>query len=111
MAYPERVPYDAKPLDLPALGQLTFANPDYDRFPCLKMAQDALREGGNMPVVLNGANEEAVAKFLRGDIPFGDIYRLVEKAMERLPGLPADSFDDVFEADRRAREVVREAAG
>ena len=85
--------------------------PDEEKFPSLRLAREALRAGGAACAVLNGANEEAVAKFLRGDIPFGDIYRLVEKAMERLPGLPADSFDDVFEADRRAREVVREAAG
>ena len=111
MAYPRRMTTGVAEPDLFALGKMTFEAPDEEKFPSLRLAREALRAGGAACAVLNGANEEAVAKFLRGDIPFGDIYRLVEKAMERLPGLPADSFDDVFEADRRARVVVREAAG
>ena len=111
MAYPRRMTTGVAEPDLFALGKMTFEAPDEEKFPSLRLAREALRAGGAACTVLNGANEEAVAAFLRGEIPFGDIYRLVEKAMERLPGLPADSFDDVFEADRRAREVVREAAG
>ncbi len=77
MAYPERLNYQAKPLDLAGLGSLTFENPDLARFPCLQMARDALAAGGSMPVCLNGANEVAVSAFLAGKIPFGRIAQLI----------------------------------
>ena len=57
--------------------------------------------------MLNGANEEAVARFLREEIAFGDIYTLVARALEKLDGLPADNIGEIFDADRRAREIVR----
>ena len=106
MAFPERVPYDAKPLDLPALGQLTFAAPDYDRFPCLKMAQDALRAGGNMPVVLNGANEAAVAAFLREQIAFGNIAEIISETLEKTPRSKITCIGDVYAADAEARAIA-----
>ena len=111
MTYPERIPTGAPALDLFALGQLTFEPGDPVRFPALRLAGECLRAGGAACTVLNGANEEAVAAFLREEIAFGDITRLVEDALEQLDGLPANTLEDVFAADRAARDRVREALG
>ena len=111
MTYPERIPTGAPALDLFALGQLTFEPGDPVRFPALRLAGECLRAGGAACTVLNGANEEAVAAFLREEIPFGDITRLVEDALAQLGGLPANNLEDVFAADRAARVRVREALG
>ena len=111
MTYPERIPTGAPALDLFALGQLTFEPGDPVRFPALRLAGECLRAGGAACTVLNGANEEAVAAFLREEIPFGDITRLVEDALEHLGGLPANTLEDVFAADCAARDRVREALG
>ena len=109
MTYPERIPTGAPALDLFALGQLTFEPGDPVRFPALRLAGECLRAGGAACTVLNGANEEAVAAFLREEIAFGDITRLVEDALEQLDGLPANTLEDVFAADRVARIRVQEA--
>ena len=109
MTYPERIPTGAPALDLFALGQLTFEPGDPVRFPALRLAGECLRAGGAACTVLNGANEEAVAAFLREEIAFGDITRLVEDALEHLGGLPANTLEDVFAADRVARIRVQEA--
>ena len=109
MTYPERIPTGAPALDLFALGQLTFEPGDPVRFPALRLAGECLRAGGAACTVLNGANEEAVAAFLREEIAFGDITRLVEDALEQLDGLPANTLEDVFAADRAARVRVKEA--
>jgi len=106
MGYPDRLPYDARPLDLAALGHLDFAKPDHDRFPCLGMAVGALREGGSAPVILNGANEVAVGAFLKGQIPFGRIAEIIDAALQSIPRSAISSIADVYEADRRAREVA-----
>ena len=76
----------------------------------LRLARQALRAGGAACTVLNGANEEAVAAFLREEIPFGGILDRIEEALSRLAGLPANSLEDIFEADRRARQIVRAMA-
>ena len=73
----------------------------------LRLAREALRAGGAACTVFNGANEAAVAAFLREEISFGEISRRVEKALDRLAGLKADCLGDILEADRKAREVVR----
>ena len=109
MSYPERLPTGSRPLDLFQCGSLTFEPGDPVRFPALRLAGECLAAGGGACTVLNGANEAAVAAFLREEIPFGRIYELVETALERLPGLPADSLEDIYEADRQARCVVGEA--
>ena len=109
MTYPERIPTGAPALDLFALGQLTFEPGDPVRFPALRLAGECLRAGGAACTVLNGANEEAVAAFLREEIAFGDITRLVEDALAQLGGLPANTLEDVFAADRAARVRVKEA--
>ena len=109
MAYPERLETGVEPPDLFTLGSLTFEKPDEQKFPALRLAREALRAGGAACTVFNGANEEAVAAFLREEIPFGEIARRVENAMERLSGLPADNLEEILDADRQAREAVRAA--
>ena len=106
MAYPERIETGVQAPDLFALGSLTFEKPDEDKFPALRLARACLRAGGAACTVFNGANEAAVAAFLRNEIPFGEIARRVEKAVDQLAGLPADCIGDIWEADRKAREVV-----
>ena len=108
MAYPERIETGVEPPDLAAMGHLTFEKPDETKFPALRLAREALRAGGAACTVFNGANEEAVAAFLRREIPFGEIGRRVERAMERLAGLGADSLEEILEADRAARAAARE---
>ena len=108
MTYPGRVPSPAKALDLFALGHLTFEPGDPERFPALRLAGECLNAGGAACAVLNGANEAAVAAFLRDEIPFGGIAMLVEEAVTRLAGLPADTLEDIFEADAQARRVAAE---
>ncbi len=107
MAYPERLETGVEEPDLFALKSLTFEKPDERKFPALRLAREALKAGGAACTVFNGANEEAVAAFLRKEIPFGEIARRVEEAMDRLAGLPADCLEEILEADRRARDVVR----
>ena len=107
MSYPERLETGVEEPDLFALGRLTFEKPDEDKFPALRLAREALRAGGAACTVFNGANEEAVAAFLREDIPFGEIARRVENALEKLAGLPADNLEEILEADQRARAAVR----
>ena len=109
MAYPERLPTGSAPLDLFSVGSLSFEPGDPQRFPALRLARECLAAGGAACTVLNGANETAVAAFLAGRIPFGGITRLVEYALERCPGLPADSLEDIYAADAQAREAVRQA--
>ena len=109
MAYPERLETGVEPPDLFALGSLTFEKPDERKFPALRLAREALRAGGAACTVFNGANEEAVAAFLREEIPFGEIARRVENAMDKLNGLPADNLEEILDADQRAREAVRGA--
>ena len=108
MAYPERIETGVPAPDLFALGSLTFEKPDEEKFPALRLARECLRAGGAACTVFNGANEEAVAAFLREEIPFGDIAVRVERALEKLTGLPADCIEDIYEADRLARTSVIE---
>jgi 1-deoxy-D-xylulose-5-phosphate reductoisomerase len=94
-------------LDLAKIGQLTFEAPDYDRFPGLKLAYDALRTGHGATTVYNAANEVAVAAFIAGKIRFGAIARLVEATMNawiRSGNLePLGSADDAIAVDHNAR--------
>ena len=105
MSFPERIETGVQAPDLFALGSLTFEKPDEEKFPALQLARACLRAGGAACTVFNGANEAAVAAFLRNEIPFGEIARRVERALEKLDGLPANCIEDIWEADRRAREV------
>lgn len=106
MSYPERLPTGSKPLDLFALGQLTFERGDAEKFPSLRLAGECLNAGGAACTILNGANEAAVAAFLAGEIPFGGITRMVEGTLEKLGHMPAETLEDIFHADQEARRVA-----
>ena len=108
MAYPERLETGVEPPDLFRMGRLTFEKPDEEKFPALQLARESLRAGGAACTVFNGANEEAVAAFLRGEIAFGEIARKVESALGKLGGLPADDLEEILEAGRLARLAVKE---
>lgn len=107
LTFPDRFPRQDPPLDLPALGSLTFAEPDLERFPCLAMAREACRRGGGYPTVLSVANEEAVAAFLAERIRFGDISRLIEAELEAFSNPSALDFETILEIERNTRESVR----
>lgn len=108
MSYPERLATGGKRLDFTQMKALTFEQPDYDRFPGLKLAYDALKAGGSMSAVLNGANEIAVDAFLHERIPFGAIARLVEETMHAVPVIAHPTLEQVFECDRAARQKATE---
>lgn len=103
LTWPDRMPGPAKPLDLLACPPLTFQAPDPENFPCLALAMEAARTGGTATAVLNGANEAAVGRFLAGEIGFGEIPRLVERALEIVPVVPTPTLDDILSADADAR--------
>ncbi len=109
MTYPERLPSPVDTLDLTKCGALTFCEPDMDAFPCLALARRCAKEGGTACPVMNGANEEAVAMFLRDEIGFYDIYRLVQHAVDTVPFIAHPTLDEILNADRLARQAVREA--
>ena len=106
LTWPERTPGPAKPLDLLSCPPLTFQTPDLDTFRCLGLALECAERGGTATSILNGANEAAVASFLADRINFLDIPRLVESALGRVPVVDTPGLNDVFEADRAAREAV-----
>ncbi|MDD5297688.1 MAG: 1-deoxy-D-xylulose-5-phosphate reductoisomerase [Rhodocyclaceae bacterium] len=104
LAYPERIAAGVAPLDLCAIGQLSFEKPDFLRFPCLGLAYRALELGGTSPAILNAANEVAVEAFLDGSLPFLAIPRVIAEVLESLDGGAADSLEAILDADARARE-------
>ena len=106
LAYPERMKTPAERLDLGRIARLDFEAPDLDRFPALRLARHALEAGGAMPVVLNAANEVAVAAFLDGKIGFLDIARLVEEAMAQAGASAPRSIAEVIDIDARTRQNV-----
>jgi 1-deoxy-D-xylulose-5-phosphate reductoisomerase len=109
LAYPERLPLThLEPLSLADTGKLTFEPPDLARFPCLRLAFDALAAGATMPACLNAANEVLVAGFLAGELPFTDIPRHIETVMARHSNQPARTLEDLLETDAWARGAARE---
>jgi 1-deoxy-D-xylulose-5-phosphate reductoisomerase len=107
LTYPERHASAAlPPLDLTKLGALRFEPPDFERFPSLRLAYRALREGGTLPAALNAANEEAVRAFLEGRIRLTDIPRVTEAVMDAHRTRPVSDLDVVLEVDREARAAA-----
>ncbi len=106
LTYPDRAPAPCERLKLTDVAKMTFAKPDTDTFKCLKVCIDAIRQGGCKPIAANGANEQAVELFLNKKIKFLDIGRLVEAATNAQPVSSVNSFDDIVNADRSAREFV-----
>ena len=110
LTYPERIPCPVDGLDLLTCGALTFSKPDLENFPCLALAYRCAKLGGTACPVMNGANEEAVAMYLRDEIGFYDIYRLVSSAVDQVPFIQNPTLEEILESDRQAREAVRKLA-
>ncbi len=106
LTYPDRTPCPCKSLSLSDVGTLTFDKPDRETFPCLDLCIKASLEGGLKTAAVNGANEAAVELFLEGKISFLQIPELVSRACEAQPYVTNFTIDDVFTADRAAREIV-----
>ncbi len=116
LGFPDRIDAGVDALDLAILNQLNFSAPDAARFPCLRLAREALRAGGSAPAVLNAANEVAVAAFLGCRLRFDQIPELIEHTLAGVAVVPLREIDDVFAADLTAREcahawLARHAAG
>lgn len=107
LTYPARIPSPAPALDLLSCGPLTFAQPDYETFPCLNMAMEAAKIGGTACVVLNGANEEAVAAYLKDEIGFYDISDSIAYALDVIPVTADPTLEQILEADMMARQAAR----
>jgi 1-deoxy-D-xylulose-5-phosphate reductoisomerase len=99
------------PLNLSACGQLEFLEPDYNCFPALQLAFDAITTGGTLPAVMNSANEIAVEAFLTGKISFLQIAETVAKTMDIVVGGDENSLEDILEADTLARKEATRIIG
>jgi 1-deoxy-D-xylulose-5-phosphate reductoisomerase len=108
--HPQRADVPVPALDLVEVGSLSFEAPDEGTFPCLRLAREAAEAGGTAPCVLNAANEVAVHAFLRGELPFTGIARVIESTLAELPARPVRHFSDLYAADGEAREVARGVA-
>ena len=106
LGYPERLPLETERIDWRRPLELTFEPVDFERFPCLRLALDAGREGGFAPAVLNAANEVAVERFLKREIGYIDIARVVEESLERLPAGTDLNPGSLYEVDREARRLA-----
>ena len=107
LTYPKRILCPVEPLDLLSCGSLSFQKPDLESFPCLALAYRCAKQGGTACPAMNGANEEAVAMYLRDEIGFYDIYSLVSQAVEMVPFVKKPTLEEILESDRLAREAVR----
>ncbi len=102
--FPERADVDVPRLDLAAVGELTFEQPDAETFACLRLAREAGEAGGTAPCVLNAADEVAVGAFLDGRIPFTGIAEVIERVLGEMPARPVGHFEDLFTTDAEARK-------
>jgi len=108
LAWPERIDSGVAPLDLVMAGRLDFATADFKRFPCLRLAYEALDSGGTSTAILNAANEVAVEAFLQRQIKFTDIAKVIEQVLHTVPARNADSLEKVLADDLAAREFAQE---
>ena len=108
MNYPERVPLQPPLLDLGKIGKLTFFPPDTEKFPCLQLAYDALAGGAGLPATLNAANEVAVHAFLKNQISFLDIPKVIQETMTTYRPAPLSTIEEVLEVDQWARRTAEE---
>lgn len=111
LAWPERIEAGVKPLDFYNMSSLTFEAPDFERFPCLRLATQAMQQGGTAPCILNAANEVAVAAFLSETILFTDIALVIERTLEKMEIVEASCLETILSADRTAREVAMKVIG
>lgn len=103
LAWPERIEAGVASLNLFDVAKLEFEKPDYERFPCLRLAEEAIRAGGTAPAILNAANEVAVASFLDNQLKFTDIAYIVEQTLKTIPSRPVLSLNEILEDDETAR--------
>ena len=108
LSFPARITTGGRKMDFATIGKMTFEAPDLRRFPCLELAYEALRHGGNAPCALNAANEIAVAAYLKDMISFYDIARINEKCLAGLNFVAEPALDDIFETNR---EIASKADG
>ncbi|MDX1704574.1 MAG: 1-deoxy-D-xylulose-5-phosphate reductoisomerase, partial [Altererythrobacter ishigakiensis] len=106
LAWPKRMDTPMEPLDLAAIGELSFFAPDEVRFPATRLAREAIEAGAGAPATLNAANEVAVAAFLAGQIGFMDITAVVENTLNRYSAAAPETLDDVLLVDSEARETA-----
>ena len=111
LSYPDRLTCDLPSLNLSAVATLTFEEPDFEKFPCLRLAFDAMKHGQTMPAVLNAANEVAVQAFLDQIIPFKDIAETIRTTMTNHKSRPVKDLEDVLTADQWARQEAQKAIG
>jgi 1-deoxy-D-xylulose-5-phosphate reductoisomerase len=107
LAWPERIESGVEPLDFTALGRLDFERLDGVRFPCVRLAAEAIRAGGTAPAALNAANEIAVESFLEGRLAFTEIAQVIEKVLGEVDAEPLVSLEQVYAADVEARGLAR----
>ncbi len=108
LGWPERITSNVEPLDFFRLGELSFFEPDYQRFPCLRLAVDAMETGGTYPVALNASNEIAVENFLAGNLAYPNIAKVISEVLESWVSCEPDTLSAVIDADFRARAQARE---
>jgi 1-deoxy-D-xylulose-5-phosphate reductoisomerase len=106
LSFPLRLPNSLPRLNLAQIGSLTFEEIDTKTFRCLDLAREAMRQSGNMPCILNAANEVAVYKFLNNSLPFLSIAKTVEKCMREIPFTAQPSLQDLLDSDMEARVVA-----
>ena len=111
LAFPDRIDAGVPFIDLFGMGALTFEQPDFERFPGLRLAYEALRAGGTAASILNAANEIAVAAFLDGRLPFLQISEVIEETLQSTPGAEIRTLENVLDADRRARAQAVDIIG
>jgi 1-deoxy-D-xylulose-5-phosphate reductoisomerase len=110
ITYPERVSSDFPRLSFKHLENLTFEKPDFDKFECLALAYEVIKQGGSYPVVLNGSNEAAVELFLNSKIKFSDIPNLIKSALDKHDNHTGLHLENIIEIDKWSREFVFESA-
>ena len=108
LTWPERCESESGRLDLTAMSGLHFMKPDLERMPCLALAMDSARRGGNAPAVMSAANEVAVGMFLSGKLGYNEIYESVEYALGRIGFIAEPSLEDILSSDGEARTLVKE---
>jgi 1-deoxy-D-xylulose-5-phosphate reductoisomerase len=106
LTYPERYQYDMIKTDFKKIGKLTFFEPDFNKFRCLKIAYDVIGEGGTAPCILNAANEISVAKFLAGKIKFTQISELIEDALNSIANNKKADLESIIESDQKTRDYL-----
>ena len=108
LSYPYRIPLNVERLDLFKVASLTFREPDMEKFPCIRIAYESIGQGGNVPCIMNAANEVAVAAFLKEKIKFTDIPSIIEKTIKKCTFVAKPNIDDIFESDKEGRIFAKE---